>query len=410
VHPCFKGHRQIRLAEKSVSPFSHIGIINSLTKQMMKKTGIYTIYTFIIILAGCTATSKDNLEKNDIRMLPVTALVTRDTVLHHEYVTHIEAVRNVEIRARVQGFLDHIYVDEGQAVKKGQPLFSLNAEEYKADLAKAKANLTSAIAEAKASALEVDRVQMLVDKKVISKTELELAQAKLKAANARIDEARSAESNAAIKLSYTKIKSPFDGVIDRIPLKVGSLIDEGTLLTSVSDVRAVYGYFNVSESEYLEYVKTRQDDPEKNNVQVQLVLADGSLYEHAGKIETVEGEFDESTGSIAFRARFANPEKLLKHGATGTVLLSNRVKNALLVPQKAVMEIQDKNYVFVVDTANKVMMKPFQPKARFSYFYIADKSLQPGEKIVYEGIQSIREGMQIQPQFVHMDSLMVKLE
>lgn len=376
----------------------------------MKTNNIYSIFIFTIMLAGCTATSKDNQDKSDIRVLPVTALITRDTVLHHEYVTHIEAVRNVEIRARVQGFLEKIYVDEGKPVKKGQPLFSLNAEEYKADLAQAKANLTSAIAEAKAAALEVDRVRMLVDKKVISTTELELAQAKLKAASAKIDEARSAESNAAIKLSYTQIKAPFDGIIDRIPLKVGSLINEGTLLTSVSDVRAVFAYFNVSESEYLEYVKTRQENPEKNNAMVQLVLADGSLYEYDGKIETVEGEFDESTGSIAFRARFENPDKLLKHGATGTVVLENQVKNALLVPQKAVMEIQDKNYVFVVDTANKVTMKAFNPIARFSHFYIADKSLQPGEKIVYEGIQSIREGMQIQPQPVHMDSLMANAQ
>jgi membrane fusion protein (multidrug efflux system) len=322
----------------------------------------------------------------------------------------VQAVRNVELRARVPGFLEKIYVDEGQEVKKGQPLFQLNAEEYKVELAKADAILNDAIAEAKASALEVERVAILVDKKIVAKTELALAKSKLKSAQARIDEARSSQSAARLKLSYTYIKAPFDGIIDRIPMKVGSLINEGTLLTTVSDVHAVYAYFNVSENEYLEYKKSRGQNPGKQTTTVQLVLADRSVYKHSGKIETVEGEFDKSTGSIAFRARFDNPDKLLKHGATGTILLANPIKDALLVPQKAVMEIQDKNYVFVVDADNKVTMKDFQPKARFSYFYIADSGLEPGEKIVYEGIQSLREGAQIQPQYVLMDSLLVKAD
>jgi membrane fusion protein (multidrug efflux system) len=178
----------------------------------------------------------------------------------------------------------------------------------------------------------------------------------------------------------------------------------------VSDVQAVFAYFNVSEGEYLEYKKARQQNPEKDNTSVQLILADRSLYKYKGKIETVEGEFDKSTGSIAFRARFDNPGKLLKHGATGTVLLANPIEDALLVPQKAVMEIQDKNYVFVVDANNKVTMKDFQPKARFSHFYIVDSGLEPGDRIVYEGIQSLREGTQIQPQYVLMDSLMVRAD
>jgi membrane fusion protein, multidrug efflux system len=374
----------------------------------MKKTDLLSIFVMLALVAGCTANSKDSKETPDARIYPVTSLITRDTALLHEYVADIQAVRNVEIRARVEGYLEKIYVDEGQEVKKGQPLFRLTSQEYETSLAKAKANLTSVIAEAKGADLEVKRIRMLVDKKVISETELELAKARQKAAHAKIEEARSAESNAKLKLSYTYIKSPFDGIIDRIPLKTGSLINEGSLLTTVSDLRSVYSYFNVSEAEYLEYIKTRRQHPDRNTAEVQLILADGSVYKHPGKIETMEGEFDESTGSIAFRALFPNPSKLLKHGATGTVLLSNKVEDALLVPQKAVFEIQDKNYVFVVDTANKVAMKSFSPKARFSYFYIVDSGLAPKERIVYEGIQSLREGMHIQPQYIPMDSLMAK--
>lgn len=374
----------------------------------MKASTISYIAISIILasvgISGCSASGQ--VDKSGKETLPVTKLITKDTILHHEYVTDIQAVRNVEIRARVSGYLDKILVDEGKEVKQGQPLFQINDAEYRAEVAKAKANLTSAIAEAKTNELELDRVQILVDKKVISKTELEVAKAKLAAANARIEEARSAYSNAQLKLSYTFIRAPFDGIIDRIPLKVGSLVEDGALLTTVSDIGSVYAYFHISENEYLQYAKTKLSQAKPENVNARLVLADGTHYDHKGQIETLEGEFDENTGSIAFRARFPNPSKMLKHGSTGKVRLANGVDDALMVPQKAVFEIQDKNYVFVVDNENKVKMKEFKPKTRFSHFYIVDSGLEPGDKVVYEGIQNIREGSQIIPEYVAMDSLL----
>lgn len=361
--------------------------------------------SLLYIVVGCTGDRQQKYEEKTEYTLPVTEIIARDTVLHHEYVADIQAVRNVELRARVQGFLEKIYVDEGQEVQKGQLLFKINDEEYKAELAKAKANLKSAIAEAKTVELEVDRLRVLVEKNVISRTELDVALAKLDAVNARIEAARSAESNAEVRLSYTSIRAPFDGIIDRIPLKAGSLIDHGTLLTTASDVSAVYVYFNVSEGEYLEYIKSRLNHTASNNNIVRLVLVDGTHYPYAGKVETMEGEFKSSTGSIAFRAHFPNPDKLLKHGATGRIKLANTIHNALMVPQKAVFEIQDKNYVFVVDANNQVRMKNFVPKTRFSYFYIVESGLELGDRIVFEGIQNIRDGMLITPKPVVMDSL-----
>jgi len=367
--------------------------------------------SFLIVaisFAACKSNDKTEIKKVAIRTLPVTEVMVRDTIINREYVADIQAVRNVELRARVSGFLERIYVDEGQEVKKGQILFRINDEEYKAELAKATANLSSAIAEAKASELEVNRIQILVDKDVISSTELEVAKAKLKAANAKIEEARSAEANARTRLSYTSIRSPFNGIVDRLPLKIGSLIDNGTLLTTVSDLESIYAYFNVSEREYLEYIKTRQQNPNEDNSAVQLVLADGTTYPYEGKIETMQGEFSANTGSIAFRAHFPNADKLLKHGASGKVLLSNKVHDALMVPQKAVFEIQDKSYVFLVDANNQVRMTSFVPKSRFSYFYIVESGLEIGDKIVYEGIQNIRDGMHIKPQPIGMDSLIAE--
>lgn len=374
----------------------------------MKGKASLSYFIFLIIgavISGCTANSQDeNVPIIKQKEFPVIEIVARDTILHNEYVAEIQAVQNVELRARVQGFLEKVYVDEGKEVRKGQLLFKTNDEEYKAELAKAKANLQSAIAEAKAVEYEVDRLRVLVEKNVISKTELDVALAKLEAVKAKISESRSAESNAAVRLSYTSIRAPFDGIIDRIPFKTGSLIDHGTLLTTASDISAVYVYFNVSEREYLQYIRSKETNSGSRN-EVRLKLADGTPYPYEGKIETMEGEFKSSTGSIAFRARFPNPDKILKHGATGTVVLSNIIKNALMVPQKAVFEIQDKYYIFLVDSTNQVRMKNFTPKTRFSFYYIVESGLEAGDKIVFEGIQNIKDGIFIKPRLIDMDTI-----
>lgn len=368
----------------------------------MHKKAIILLVPFLSF-ASCN--DRSGLVTESIPELPVVSVVEKDTVLYSEYVTEVHAIKNVEIRARVPGFLDRIYVDEGQYVKKGQLLFMINDEEYKAALAKTKAFLNSAIAEAKGAELEVNKVRLLVDKNVISKTELDVAQAKWVAAMSKVEEARSAVSNASIRLSYAHIKAPFDGIIDRIPLKTGSLISEGSLLTTLSDNSEVYTYFNVSENEYLNYVKSKLVPTASRNTKVQLILSDGSRYHHLGKIETVEGEIERTTGSIAFRARFPNPDKILKHGASGKVIISNQVDDALFIPQKCVFEIQDKNYVFLVDSTNKVCMKSFVPRTRLDDFYIIQSGLVRGNNILYEGIQNIQDGHVIRPQPLSLDSL-----
>ncbi|MCF2491853.1 efflux RND transporter periplasmic adaptor subunit [Dyadobacter chenhuakuii] len=356
---------------------------------------------------GCTSEgASESKKETTIPTIPVTELVPQKTEVHREYVGDIHAVRNVEIYARVKGYLEEVYVDEGKEVRKGQTLFRINNEEYEAQLASAKANLQSAIAEAKGAELELKRVKLLVEKNVISKTEVEVAEAKLAAVNAQIEEARSQKSKASIHLAQTEIKAPFDGIIDRIPHKMGSLIDEGTLLTTLSDTKSVFAYFNVSENEYLEYVKARGQG--QSATVVELELADGSYFKQKGTVETMEGAFDEGTGSIAFRARFQNPEKLLKHGSTGTIRLTNTVENAILVPQKAAFEIQDKNFVYVLGKDNKIKTRSFVPKSRLAGYYVVKSGLKSGETIVYEGLQGLKDGATITPKNIPLDSLNVK--
>ena len=384
----------------------NLNLILTLFQQVsMKFLYVFISATFLVILSSCSK-SGNSLDTKSILEFPVTTVIRKDTVLFHEYVVDIHAIKNVEIRARVQGYLDYIYVDEGQSVKAGQLLFKINDEEYVAEVAKSKASVNSAIAEEQAMQLEAERVSILVEKNVVSQTELRLAKAKVDMAKAKVEEAKSHLSLANIRYAHTNIRAPFDGVVDRLPFKIGSLINEGHLLTTLFDSKFVYAYFRVSEKEYLEYIKSHPDDRRSNTVD--LIQADGNKHQQVGRIETLEGEFDTSTGTIAFRAKFPNPQLILKHGSSGKVRLSNNIENALMIPQKATFEIQDKTYVFLVDADNKLKVKGFVPRARLSHFYIVESGLQEGDRLIYEGIKDARDGMLIKPSNISSDRLLIK--
>jgi membrane fusion protein (multidrug efflux system) len=251
---------------------------------------------------------------------------------------------------------------------------------------------------------------MLVDKKVISKSELEVAKAKLNADKATIEEARTSVESARNHIAYTSIRAPFDGVINRIPLKAGSLIDEGALLTNLSDNSSMFAYFSFPEAEYLKYARTKNTSPDKVNKEVSLALSDGSDYTHTGQIETIDGEIEQTTGSIDFRARFPNPQRLLKHGATGKIYIEHKAEDVILLPQQSVFNIQDKNYVYIVDVANKLHMKEFTPISRLAHFYVVKDGLKAGDRILFEGALSARDGMIIKPKQVSAEKAMLAMQ
>lgn len=352
-------------------------------------------------LAACNNTKVNNTSAD---VFPVTEVVTMDTITYTDYITEINAVQNVEIRARVTGYLEKNWIDEGAQVHKGQLLFTINSQEYQQEFAKAKAQYKSAVADVKAAELELKNVTHLAGSKIVSSTELELAKNRLEAQKAKMDEALAHQNHASFRLSQTEIKAPFDGVINRIPHKMGSLIEEGTLLTSISSSDEVYAYFDVSEKEYLNFAKRMKNDDVANR-KVGLILADGEQHDDNGVIETVEGAIDANTGTIAFRARFKNSTKLIKHGASGKVRLYQKLKQVLVIPQKATFEIQDKMFVFVVDSTGKVTSRNITIANRLPHLFVVKSGLKNGDKIVYEGVQSLKEKQLIQPQFISLQQI-----
>jgi len=365
---------------------------------------IVLLFSIVVGFAACTSPEEN---KTEAGKFPVTSPLSMDTTYTIEYVAEIQSLQNVEIRAKIKGYIEKIYVDEGRPVKAGQTLFSISNKEFNQELLKAKAILKTAVAEAKTAELELQNVKTLSDKNIVSKTELEKAQANLDAANARIDEAKANEATANINLSFSEIKAPFDGTINLIPFKTGSLIDEGTLLTKLSNNKEVFAYFNVSEKEYLGYT-TQKENEEKNNIT--LLLANGQAHKYKGAVETIEGEFDRNTGNIAFRAKFPNPDLLLKHGSSGKVQLTNDIKNALIIPQKSTYEIQDKFYVFVVDANNVVKQRNIVIKQRLPHLYVIESGLAASDKIIYEGIQNVKEGDKILTEFISLKQVISQLK
>jgi membrane fusion protein (multidrug efflux system) len=370
---------------------------------------VRTISIFITALFGLFFSSCST-EKTEAKkeQFPVTTPLVIDTNSHLDYVAEIKAVKNIEIRAKVSGFLDRVHIDEGAEVKAGQLLFSIDNREYIEELEKKRAQAKSVRSEVKNAELELQNTQNLVNKGVISKIELEFAKNKLAAAHAKVEEAISEEKKAKLMLSFTEIRAPFSGEIHRLPVKIGSLIDVGTLLTTLSQNDEVFAYFNVSENEYLDFMSGLTKENKEERL-VKLVLANGKTHSGIGVIETMDGEVDQSTGNISFRARFKNTDRLLKHGASGKVRIAKKFNQVLVIPQKSTFEIQDRTFVYVVGKNGKVRIRQVGISNRIPHLFIISNGVSPNEKIIYEGVQSITEGTQIEEAYIPMKRILGEL-
>lgn len=322
----------------------------------------------------------------------VTSPVVKDTLIYREYVCQIGAIQHIEVRALERGYLQKIYVDEGQNVKRGQLMFQIMPMIYEAEMQKARAEVNFA-------EIEYLNTKNLADSSIVSPNELALS-------NARLNKAKAKFALAKAHLDFTKIRAPFDGIMDRFHVRLGSLLDEGELLTALSDNSKMWVYFNVPEAEYLDYITTVQ--PEKQQ-EVILEMANNQLFEHKGVVETIEADFNNETGNIAFRSVFANPKGILRHGETGKILMPITLKNALLIPQEATFEILDKKFVFVVDKKNVVKSREIKVGAEIPHLYVVTGGLQQSDKILVEGLRKVKNNQKIECNFRSQEMIVAEL-
>lgn len=327
-----------------------------------------------IVLSGCDERHEEH--HTEQHKIMITTPLVKDVVVTQKFVCQIHSQRHIEVRALQEGYLEAIRVKEGQAVKQGELMFEVIPTLYKA-------KWDAEAAEAKLAQLELNLSQSLANDRVVSQMEVALFQAKLAKAQAK---AKLAEA----EYNFTLVKAPFDGIIDRLQQQQGSLVKENDILTTLSDNTHMWVYFNVPEANYLEYMAKTEEDKAKEKIDLE--LANGKKYPISGKIGAIEAQFNSESGNIPFRADFANPDRLLRHGMTGNVLIYNTLENAIVIPQRATFEILDKQYVWVVDQDNVVHQRLIVVGTEQPDIFVIKKGLSATDRLVYEGVRQVRDG------------------
>ena len=335
---------------------------------------------------------------------PVFKVASQTATLKTNYPATIQGEQNIEIRPKIDGYIDKMYVDEGAVVKKGQLLFRISAPQYQQDVINASAAISSAEADVSAAELQVKKTKPLVEKDIISKYELESAEYTLQARKAALAQAKANLANAKTNLGYTNVTSPVDGVIGTIPYKLGSLVSSTTTmpLTTVSSISKVYAYFSLNEKQLLNFSREYQGNTLEAKLKqlppVTLILADGTEYPEKGYVETIGGLINTETGSASFRATFPNPVGLLRSGASAVVEIPVTVKDAIVIPQRSTYELQGKRFVYLVNDSNKVINSEIEVMdTPAGQYFVVTGGLKAGDIIVYESTSALQDSTAIKP-------------
>ena len=387
----------------------------------MNKQSFLSILAASVIIASCGNKNDKSAQAGgapQVKEYKTLTLEPKTATLYTDFPATIQGQQNIEIRPRVEGYIDKIFVDEGAVVKVGQPLFKISAPEYEQEVRTASASIKSAQASVSAAKLAVNKVKPLVEKGIISKYDLESAQYTYESAMATLAQANAALVNAKTNLGYTTVTSPVNGVVGSIPFRLGSLVSSNTAdpLTTVSSIGNVYAYFALNEKKLLNF--TQGDTPGstlaqkiKNMPEVSLLLSDGSLYTEKGRVETVNGLINTETGSVTFRARFANPRSIIRSGSSATIRIPNEVKEKLLIPQSATFELQDKIFAVTVGKDGKTKnINITVLDITAGNYYVVTSGLKTGDQIVLEGVASLKDGSQIKPQNQNQETVYADLK
>lgn len=376
-------------------------------------TSVIASIVILLLLFMCSCTSGAGEQNHSSAAVPAAQVISIDTastLTYKDYSSVLEGKVNVEIRPQVDGYLDKVFVDEGAYVEEGQALFRISQLPYLEQLNQAQANLNAAEAALLNAQLDVEKVTPLVQNKVVSDIQLKTVQAAQQVAKAHVAQAKAAVATAQINLDFTTIKAPVSGYIGRLPKKTGSLVgrNDPQPLTLLSDVHEVYAYFAMSENDFIRfkaaYPGVNLQEKIKQLPPVSLVLADNGLYSQQGKIDMIDGQFDKNTGAITLRATFDNPQGLLRSGNTGKVRLGQTHRSAIVVPQEATLEIQDKVFVYAVRDSNKVYKQALTIIGKSGTDYLVGEGLKAGDRIVFSNLDHLQEGGKINPKTVTADN------
>jgi len=349
--------------------------------------------------AGCAKEAPPAAAAPEVYVADVTQ---RDVPIYMEVVGQTKGSQDVEIRARVEGYLDSVKFTEGAFVAKGTPLYQIDPKPLQAALANAKADLATAEARLGRTNNDVARYRPLAEQQAISRQELDNAISAQEAARAMVDAAKAAVDKATLDLGYTSITSPLDGLVGTTNVKAGNLVGRGesTLLTTVSQIDPILFRAGISEADYLRLAKRQQETGRTGTprAEIELILADGTTHPHKGQVDAVERAVDPTTGTLAVQVRFPNPGRVVRPGQYGRARFVIETKaGALLVPQRAVTELQNLYSVAVVGADNKVAFRNVKVGPRVDGLWVIEEGLKPGEKVVVEGLQKVREGSTVSP-------------
>jgi len=363
----------------------------------MKKQ--YIISAILLSVAFFSCNNKETANQApSVMPYKVVEIVKSNTTLLAEYPATLEGITDIDIRPKVDGYIEKIYVDEGQEVKKGQLLFKLETQTATQDAGAAKARVDVA-------QVEVNRLIPLVERKIISDVQLETAKANLASA-------KSTYQSIVARINYATIKSPVNGIVGTLPFRLGSYVSSQTTqpLTRISDISTVYAYFSVNEKQQLDIMMNTEGKTFQEKINkmpsVNLILSNGTQYEQVGKIETFSGQANTQTGSFNVRASFPNSNKLLRSGGSGTIQIPTDLKDVILIPQNATLELQDKRIALVADKDNKVKAVPIEVRAvSGGQLFVVDKGLNEKDKVLIEGVGIVTEGTPIKPEVVDYNTI-----
>lgn len=363
---------------------------------MKKRYFISALFLSIGLLSSCK--KETTAPTPPVMSYKVVQIGNTNTTLLAEYPASIEGITDIDIRAKVDGYIEKIYVQEGQEVKKGQLLFKLETQTATQEAGAAQAKVAAA-------QVEVNRLKPLVERNIISDVQLETAKANLASA-------KSTYQSIVAKINYATIKSPVNGIVGTLPLRIGSYVSSQTAepLTRISDVSTVYAYFSVNEKQQLDIMMNSEGKSFQEKINkmplVNLILSNNVSYDQKGKIETFSGQANSQTGSFNVRARFSNANKLLRSGGSGTIQIPTDLTAVILIPQSATLEMQDKRIALVVDKENKVKAVPIEVRSvPGGQFFVVDSGLSTNDTMLIEGVGIVTEGTPIKPELVPYSTL-----